>query len=1182
MRTTITTQLMKNHVSGTVLQKQKYLGVAYTPDDSPCLFSLDDDGLLQVTFPSTTSTTGWEQVDLTSQLANLGKLGNSPVVQCFAVSQDADGSIWIVIGASTAKNGHSQVFLSQKMSNKELASEWSSLGSKLVQRPVAENLVLSQITIGTDDDMLTAPLIVAVGNESKGSMIAHYQINPDPSDTSWGCMPLILPQNATRCLASAVGNISHLGGRGVYMLCELGSGLNLTFTTTQFFEEHPATQSIELAIPEDLTPHSIAALAVEGGETELYVAGNGLVRYPVSAQTESYLPPISIADSKQFKGITQLVVDRDAAGIEIGIWGVNSSDQLVHTVGTHNGQDYIWQAPVFIASEVTTIATCRTYDPGTDISIANVVTGKTDGSLTLVTQDSGTMLWRSQAVSIKSTTDIVELSTYTIRIVVMDDDGIVLNEQTVGLQPSFDCAALVNGQYYALKSSVAKTATTTPGGTITIVLQTPDTSAPVFTITAGSEPAQQTDPTASIVSKLRAITSRDQLKNAIRSDGKPVFPKGIADDKCEQALSALGNLMQSHDSLPATPPSGHLRRAAAVAAAAGGTNSRQLHFVSCTGYRLQGEGAAIMQHEEALAALTARNDLKDFFVAAGDLFASLENCIEKVSKFYVAKLKERWAFIVYLGDRMLHFVFEVASQVLAAIKWVFKNVLGIDLDELIAWLGFVFNWGDILNNHKVIAKTINLSFQKTVADIQASKETLKKAFETVRSKLINDKLVVDLSNEVFDKRVRNNPVQENATDSPEANWGLHQFDVNRDSITHSDVVIGDIENLFSNLTDTQIQIFQNAVSQFQTQILDNFDQISFRELLTQFFDIVGAVLINTAENVAMTFLDAMQLLISALQALLNTRWNIPVLTYVYEEIICQRDGSKLTLIDVISLLTAIPATILYKSITNTNMFTANQTSRALAANTWDDFIGVFSKPKLSYTERKEAVTLASNHAVAVLNISCWQAAALAFQCISTVCRIVTCVLSTRSDFMEKGPKLDLVGRVKVCFDWVTYASSLANFFIIVVSKGKVTERYVLDGILTISQILLRVKDTFLVIYKYRNKGADSPLRVGLSVIESILGLIFAVIVCVSFVFEVSEGAPAGITSLAFGIYVGYKLAQNLSGSVRSGLSFTLSFNEPKLKTAGIATRAALIVISAGSSTIRCICEPIDKYVDFDL
>ncbi|HQI91272.1 MAG TPA: hypothetical protein PLS48_06485 [Methanotrichaceae archaeon] len=1195
MRTTINSQLMKNHVAGTVLQKQKYLGVAYTSDDSPILFSLNDVGLLQVTLPSTSSpmasitsvtdsapsATGWEQVNLTKQLADLGTLGASPVVQCFAVSQDADGSIWLVIGASTAKNGPSQVFISPKMPNTGFAADWSSLGSKLVQRPVAKNLVLSHITIGTADDMATAPLIVAAGNESAGGMVVHYQINPDPGDSSWGCMPLILPQNATRCLASAVGNVPELG-RGVYMLCELGPGLNLTFTTMpQFFGEHLVTESIELAIPCGLMPSSIAALAVEGGQTELYVAGNGLVRYPVSAQTESHLPPISISDSKQFSGIQQLLVDRDAAGIEVGIWGVNISDQLVHTVGTHNGQDYTWQVPLFIASEVTAIATCRTYDTGTDISIVNVVTGKTDGSLALVTQDSGTMLWRSQAVAIKSTRDVVELPTYTVRIAVMDDDGIALGGQNVGLQPSFDCSALVNGQYYALKSSVSKAATTNAAGTITVVLQTPDTSAPVFTITAGSNTAQQTDPSASVASKLRAINTRDQIKNAVRSDGKPVFPGGIADDRCDVALSALGNLMQAHDSLPTTPPSGHLRRAAAVAAAARGVNIRQLRCVSCTGYRLQGDEPAIMRHEEALADLVARNGLSDFLVSVGDLFATIGSWIEKAAKFFVAKLEQGWAFIVDLGDRMLHAIFEVASQVFGAIKWIFKEVLGIDLDEIIAWLGFVFNWGDILNNHKVIAKTVNLTFQKTVTDIQASKETMKKAFETVRSKLINDKLVVDLSNEVFDKRVRSNPVQENATDSAEANWGLHQFEVNSGSITHSDTVIGDIENLFSDLTETQIQIIQIAVSQFQRQILDNFDRMSFREILNQFFDIVGAVLINTAENVAMTFLDAMQLLVSALQALLNTRWNIPVLTYVYEEIICQGDGSKLTLIDVVSLLTSIPATILYKSITNTNMFTVDQTSRALAANTWDDFIGVFSKQKLSYAERTEAVTQESNDAAAALGISAGEACALAFQCVSTACRIVSASLSVISDFMEKGPKVDIVGRVKVCFDWAVYASSLANFVIVTVSKGKATARYVLDGILTNSQVLLRLKDTFLVVWKYK-KNADSPLRNGLSYAESVFGVVFMITSVVSFALELYEGVPAGIKPTAFGVLVGFKLDQNIFSGAHSGLAFMPNLKDEKIRLVGIAIRGALTIGRAGLSTARCIGEPIAKYVDTDL
>ncbi|MBC3840534.1 hypothetical protein GXW82_10620 [Streptacidiphilus sp. 4-A2] len=96
--------------------------------------------------------------------------------------------------------------------------------------------------------------------------------------------------------------------------------------------------------------------------------------------------------------------------------------------------------------------------------------------------------------------------------------------------------------------------------------------------------------------------------------------------------------------------------------------------------------------------------------------------------------------------------------------------------------------------------------------------------------------------------------------------------------------------------------------------MDRFAELSWGEILDEFLQIAGAALINTAENVAITLLDALPLLVRPLKAILQARWDIPVLTYVYEEVICGGDGSRLTLLDLIALLTAIPSTVVYKAL----------------------------------------------------------------------------------------------------------------------------------------------------------------------------------------------------------------------------------------------------------------------------
>lgn len=56
-------------------------------------------------------------------------------------------------------------------------------------------------------------------------------------------------------------------------------------------------------------------------------------------------------------------------------------------------------------------------------------------------------------------------------------------------------------------------------------------------------------------------------------------------------------------------------------------------------------------------------------------------------------------------------------------------------------------------------------------------------------------------------------------------------------------------------------------------------------------------------------IEAVKLAVSAVKEMLNVEWNIPLISPLYAEI---TGGSNLTLLDLASLLTAIPATVLYK------------------------------------------------------------------------------------------------------------------------------------------------------------------------------------------------------------------------------------------------------------------------------
>ncbi|MBC3840535.1 hypothetical protein GXW82_10625 [Streptacidiphilus sp. 4-A2] len=781
MPVTISSTLMPNHVAGKPLKPQRSLAVAYSDTRSPILIALDDEHRLTVTLPSATRTTGWAQVDLTDKLAAQGGLGAAPAVQCFAVSQDSDGSIWLIVAAADAVGADSKLFLSRKLPNTAQEGDWQDFARGLVPRAVPAGNVFSSLVLGSADDTGAAPH--AVGVAMQAGQMKHYQVNPDTTDDSWTCLPLVLPQNATRCLAAACGSLADLG-RGVYALCELGAGVNLTFTTLpEVVGGVPITESRQLGLPAGFTAGMTAALAalpVEGGRSELYLSGDGLYRYSSAAQSKSGLPGERIADSTLFTGTAGLVVT-GSAGHGIDAWALNSADLLVHTSGTDSGGAAGWQLPVRLGNEVTAFAAYRTAPADGDLGSAAMALGRSDGSLALLTRDYSTNLWRTRTVSLEQPDTALELQTYTTRITVTDADGVPLGGKEVRISSGYDVGALVNGQYMALKQAVAKPVGTDPGGVITIVLETDGVTAPTYTVTvdATSTPA---DPAQAVKTLLRGITDGTQIADARRSDGKPLFPDGGNGAACDVAAAGVEQLMKAYDDLAGKPPTGPARSRRTVRAA---------DLVSSVGVRHGADGIEVLRGESALAARAAVDSVE--YLSPGDLLAALWAGLESFGDWLVSEISSGWEFVVRIGKQFVGFFITVAEQAVAAADWVLRHTLGISLEDVVAWLGYVFDWSDILKNHKVIAHLIDLGLDWTVGEAGRLKDALGGQFDTVRSHLVGDRIVVDQSNEIFAERLRKAPAAEaGADDQPQSNWAAQQLGGNVGGITVQPVTISDV------------------------------------------------------------------------------------------------------------------------------------------------------------------------------------------------------------------------------------------------------------------------------------------------------------------------------------------------------------------------------------------------------
>lgn len=1187
---TVSSELMKNQIAGRVLASQKQIETVESNNGTPLVFSINENHTFCLTLHDEKSPTSWSQIDLTKTLtgrSDAQDLGTNLQAQSFAVSQDKAGTIWIALAVSANIGGASKLYLSKGLSKEFSATDWQSIGSHWQLRELPKGTSVTRLKMGTSDDDNGSPLVLAVAKTKKNGIPVHYRINSDFNDPSWTWADLTMPEDADECLDVAIGTVEGMG-RGIYALYRIGNEFNLVFTSLPVtFDGQLITESVQLTLEKNLNPRVISALPDEDGFTDLYVSGDGIYRFPSSVQVTSYARGEQVADaSSLLAGVNKLLVRQDSS--HISLWGCNQQDQLVYTFFEKEGSGE-WQLPIKLANEVTEIGAYRST-----LREANVIVfGKKDGSIEYLSQDSQTKLWNQHQMSLFERKEILEFNSYTTRVVVRDDQGLPIPECTLQMKASSDCAVRINGEYFVLKSEVYKDLKTDYAGTLTIVRQTADLSTPHYSFKIEHlEQLMLVDPADKVKEELRQIKKGSDLKNAVNRDGTPLFPNRVDSSKfdkaCDTAAKCLTQFMNVSDSLP---PDGSVKQV--------GKRNMRSKRSSATGQYwgvlFTDEGAIYLEAEQAATEVATISDrlarrgiIDDLWLAAGDFFASIESGWEQVKSFFIQKLGDVFEFVVHLGEKVIRFVFEAVAQVFKAINWVLKELLGIDLEKFIKWLGFIFNWNDILYTHTALRNLAEVTFNHMMAQTDKLESLIQNGFEQVRKQLIGNKLEFDRSNEIFKKRIKEVARDQDTSylSTPQANWAQYHLSNNWESATSENVdIVGELTQTFLDTLKTEGEIIENVLQEVSKDIIDKIDQLSFGEILEKLALIIGEALINSAENIALSFVEIAEVIGRAVWAILNARWDIPLITPLYENVIAP--GSKLTLLDLGCLLTAIPSTIIYKTIYDKPPITKAEAEALSGAKNFQDIIQLLSGGMQAPAPRRVAGTVvATNIASSTSNTptssSDVDKGFARIQAILPFClgatRLCSGVIYVLVESFDSNPLTKPFKQrpqeIKFCFDLLTYCFSFANATFYWVSKKELNSRQTIDLVVQYAQVLLRIKDGILIFY-WRSKGKemDKLYKDGLAWCETELGLITLLLVGTSTFLQAQEPLSTNppISKQDSDILLGLKATQNICSSIYQILSGFNSYvkleTNPNVKAALVLTRVFISYLVLPTFTI---------------
>ncbi|KAK3354081.1 hypothetical protein B0T25DRAFT_581707 [Lasiosphaeria hispida] len=961
MKITASTELMHNHKHAEIMSPDSAFEVLQTPDGDALFFSIGTDHRFYVTREQRASGTGWTRVDLSSTLASQFAADTTITVKSFALAQNAatlDFDLALVVNAA----GADHLYLSWNNSNK--AEAWAN-GVSWVPTPfdatpaqspepltIADVYLMNIPTTGGGTSQTCVVDIIRTPGDTL-QLLDRYYVDLTASKR-WILHGLAEDLKAGS-IKSFLGRREHDRVPGMYTFGAIDSEQQLFFTPLyNFFNPDAAPTTAKLALPADAT--AIATVANSQGNTNLFVAaGAGLHLFTPDnqhggdTQAELVVPNSRSALSKM-ASLSALTV-----GIRTVVWGVNVQGDLIYATcpAGQEGVPSSWSAPVPLETNVEQYAFYLNIQ-----SNNNVVFVQGSHKLVQLTQDAVTGHWTERKILLPSTetTDMVDFLTYTTHITLTDDKGLPLADTTtVQLKSTSPVPVYVNNVYHVLNPSLPVSVNPDPVGHITVIQETNENLTGVcFTVSVANDSSSDdvlaVDPLSkptSILSKIQSGKDLDDVK-ITTSDGsqKSLIPDGVSGDDKDAAAKAIANLVNVKNTLPSD---GSVMKPHGTTMNAVNPIAQQLPHT--WGLSFGSDGVQYHEgHEAASKLLSPKHQghllgdgvIETIFVAAGDFFHHLFDTVVDGIMSIVVKVQEDglWGFFVGIGDLVYHVVVDCVSAAVGAIKSIFK-VLKVLVEDLIAMIGALFHWGDIVRTHSVIKNFCKQLIAQSLGSVDSATNAIIASLAEMENSVNAWADITDPGTTIGAMKQQGDSTP--GSDNPQAHWGMYhlQNGASSPSVLQSDPrsdghsggdddalsrVIKDMEELVTN----EIGDFETAFDQIKTQVFDNITSLSPLDVIKKILAIIADLVLKSAENVIAKTADFLKIAVNGLLDALDQPLDIPILSPLYHA----ATGNDMSILDVVCLVCAIPVNVIHAAVTGGKdgpLFPDTQHTRDLVA-----------------------------------------------------------------------------------------------------------------------------------------------------------------------------------------------------------------------------------------------------------
>lgn len=940
----VTGSVMLNYLAGTSIDSRFPFFVAEDDQGSPLMFTMGDsesgDG-------STTLWATWRDASVPTgfQRASIHPAPGVNV-QCFAVSQAGDGAVVVVVAVDDGAGG-SRLFVTAATAPSSTSPPWATLAwvsrpggpaGQAIQRLVLGDhlaahvppMLLAEVNWQAPDDdpaMLPNPCSAtvppkAINNTTK---IQRFLVETNTAQSGALWQSYVQPSDMRYVLDVALGRLTlDRPRRGTYTLyIDNACTTRLSFSSIPepdystmpiIAENFPAALrdntpgavfSRKLTPPAGATCLSVLPDPSGAGDSGVFVgATDGLYQFRAHNQTNNATATLVRGDA-ELQRLSAVVAHQDRQ--KIALWGLNNNQELVYLSGAQ-GDSPAWTTPLTLYRNVAHMAPRVNRRRSSDELFVTTSNNSLIGHLW---RDPVNTAWASSDQVMPSLDTAQEFQCYTTVIKLLDANKQPLVNQPVRLNASAWSWVMVNGYWMELDNDADHPLElqTDATGAVTIINKIADLGTAVFTLKADVLDAPVVaDPSAQLRQALLArVTANPDISTWTYPDGTPIVPAGTDPAAVQQAQDSLNQLLtQIAPDLPADGSQGD------DGGETGETtpSAKQAKVVSFS--VLGNIGDAIE---------TAAGDVMQFCRNVGDavyeyVIEPIENAAQKV-----------WQFAVKVGEQIVKFVIRTITEVLEIISWVFKTI-GMVLQDIIKFIGFLFSWDDIVNTHKVVANMGKQSLLYFAAMANGAADVIEVVFDTA---IVKTKALLLRAADLPDQdlqAVASQAINNASPNSSEAmDWLSHSaggtfssYQIQHGGVTNADPPIS--ETPIKDAFETVLQTIQNvwndvkdALTDFGTGLVNLWKSgnFTFKNILLLATDnVIDAALGAVRDILKGVCQVASDLTAVLVNEVLCKEVNIPILTGLYKKF---AGGSALTLLDAGALLLAIPTTMVVKLFT---------------------------------------------------------------------------------------------------------------------------------------------------------------------------------------------------------------------------------------------------------------------------